>query len=222
MGQKQINPQEASVHSILSEIKEGKLDPSVLSKDIRQLCIETLLLDGQPPSSLAQLFKVSDKTIHRDADEIRKKNALLPTVNFAKEMIGEFWQKVRVHEAHLMRLSRAKDSSIGEKAQAEFLAFRVMKEAIQIFQTLGYAPCKPTEFVAELFHHDVSDSGFDDIRKKIDEFEAIKKETGAFPKEIEEKIEKLKLRIDKTELEKELEELKKSREEESSADEDPK
>ncbi len=209
-----------SVHAVLSGIQSNTLDAGTLSKAMRQLCVEALFLEGYTPTSLAQLFKVSDKTIRRDMEEIRRKNALLPSVDFAKEMIGEFWQKVQVHEAHLMKLARAKDSSIGEKAQAEFLAFRVMKEAIQIFQTLGYAPCKPTELVAELFHYDADDSGFDDIRKKLAEFEAIKKETGAFPKEIEEKIEKLKLQIDKTEIEKKLDELKKFRED--SIHEDPK
>src|SRR3989338_4222869 len=137
-------PDDISVHSILSEIKNGTIDPAVLTKPVRQLCVEALFLQGHTSFSLAQLLKVSDKTIRRDLQEIYEKNALHPSAALAKELIGECLQKARAHHSRLMRLARGEEGSLQEKAQAEYLAWRTLKETMALLQSLGYLQQAPT------------------------------------------------------------------------------
>src|SRR5690242_808228 len=94
------NPDEISVHTILTDIKTGKLDPVALTKPVRQQCVEALMLEGHQPSALAPILKVSDKTIKRDLNEIFERNAVNPSPELAKRLIGEFLQKMHTHHAY--------------------------------------------------------------------------------------------------------------------------
>ena len=217
MEKKEINPDEVSVHSILSEIKEGKLDPSSLSKEVRQLCVSALILEGHLPSTLAPLLKVSDKTVQRDLKEIREQNALKPSAELAKQLIGDFLQSSRTHHSHLMRLARTKEASVNEKVYAESTAAQTLRDTIKTLQSLGYLPSRPQEIVADLFHHkaDDGDLTFDEVKKKIAEMEALISEFGTSSPEVISQIEQLKLKLQKAEIHQEVLRLSQPKKEDS-------
>lgn len=195
-------PDRISVHTTLSEIRSGTLDAGTLSKSVRQLCVEALFLEGHTSSSLAQLFKVSDKTIRRDLQDIYEKNALNPSADLARELIGECLQKARAHHAYLMRMARGKDGSLQEKAQAEYLAWRTLKETMSLMQSLGYLPQAPTTIVGDIFHHTEknNDLSFEEIKKKIADMEALAREYGEPSSEVTAQIEQLKVKLQKAEI----------------------
>lgn len=212
MNSKPANPEDVSVHSILSSIKDGKLDPSSLSKDVRQLCVEAMALEGHMPSSLAAILKVSDKTIRRDLKDIYERNSIRPSAELAMHLVGDFLLKTRAHHSHLMRLSRLREASVQEKVYAESAAAQVLKEMVKTLQSLGYLPSRPQEIVADLFHHTDSDDGLEGIKKQISEMEHIAQETGSLSPEVQAKLSALKLRIEQAEIKNELQNLTKTKE----------
>ena len=150
---KKLNNQDQPLLSLIQEIKSGSTDPKVLPVELRQQIVETLMIEGYVVSQIAQLLNRSEKTIQRDLSQVRSKNSLKPSVDLAKQMIGELVVKARTHNAYLMRLARSKGGSISDKAQAEYSAWRVSKELVEKLQTLGYLPLRPQEIVGDLFHH---------------------------------------------------------------------
>jgi hypothetical protein len=153
---------------LIQQIKDGSLDPGTIGKDMRQQCVEVFLGEGYTVASIAQVFQTCEKTIRRDIDDIRERNAITPDICLAKKTIGEMVTYARIHRDYLMRLARVKDASISEKSQAEYLAARVGLELIGKMQTLGYLPSKPQTIVGDIFHHvDGKISDLDELTKEI-------------------------------------------------------
>ena len=192
---------EKPVIKIIQEINSGVCDSLLLDKATRQQCIEVLIGEGYTYSQLAQLLKRSEKTISRDMQEIRQKNALTPSVEFAKETIGELITKARIHASYLMRLARDKDASIANKASSEFLAWRVFKELTEKLQTLGFLPLKPQEVSGDIYHHVLGqeEDSYEDVKKMICDIELNAKESGTFTSELADEIKQLSARVDKAE-----------------------
>lgn len=144
---------EQSTVNIIQSIKEGRIDASAITKDLRIKCVEVLWLEGYKASEMAQIFNCSDKTIKRDLNEIREINAITPNIEHAKKIIGEFWLKSQNSHAYLSKLARSKDGSLSEKAQAEYSAHSVLSDTIVKLQSLGYLPSVEQNVVGNIFHH---------------------------------------------------------------------
>jgi len=200
---------EKSAVQILQEINSGRIDPALFDKSTRQKCAELLLGEGYTQPQTAQILKCSEKTISRDVKEIHARNALSPSVSFAKEFIGDAFKKAMNHHDYLVRLARMKETSTAEKVQAIFAAWKILKEFIEKCQSLGYLPCKPQEIVGDIFHHIVEpeEKTFDDIRRTITEIETVTKETGGETPQLTLEIFQLKKRVEKAQLEYEANKL---------------
>lgn len=197
-------PDQTSVESkdvvqLLQEINSGLTDPRLLDKQSRQSCVEALKLEGYTASQAGSVLKVSEKTILRDLKEIRERNSLAPDVQFAKEFTGDFFQRALSHHDYLTRLARSKDGGLGEKAQCEFAAWKVLKETVEVLQTLGYLPTMPRQLELMVDSRE-DEQSLEDLKAKISAIETTAKECGSLTPEVAEKIGKLKLRVEKYEV----------------------
>ncbi len=129
-----------SVSDLIQGIKMGTLDPGLLSKEQRQLCVEALYFEALSPTGIAQFLKVSDRTIRRDMEEIRAQNALTPNPDLARQIVGEFLLFAKVHRGNLMKLARNTAATTAERAQAEYYAHMIGTDMISKLQSLGYLP----------------------------------------------------------------------------------
>ena len=102
------------VLTIIQRLKDKTLNPEALTKAERQQCVEALLLEGYSPSQIAQLVDRNEKTIKRDLADIRQRNALTPSLDLARQLIGNFLIKVEAHQTRLMRLARVSPGESGE------------------------------------------------------------------------------------------------------------
>lgn len=148
---------EKPVLDMIQQIKDGKLDPRTLDKEERQCCLEVMLQEGLNVPTLAQILKMSDKTIRRDIKDIRLRNSFTPSVDFLKETAGELFAYARIHRDHLMRLARSKEASVMERAQAEMYASQVFLNTVTKLQSIGYLPEQAQTIVGDIFHHNVPD-----------------------------------------------------------------
>jgi len=193
---------ERPILELIQKIKDELVEPRLLSKEERQQCVEVLLGEGMNESTIAQILKRSEKTIYRDMSEIRQRNAVVPSIELAKQMTGELLTNARIHHAYLMRIARNKESSASDKIQAELSAWRVLNELVERLQNLGYLPMQRQAVTNDVYYHMVDDSekSFEEIKGMITEIETISSEKGGMPKEIEEEIGKLKTKVSKAEL----------------------
>jgi len=187
------------VFSIIQRIKDGSLNPNTLSQEIRQQCAEVLLARGYEKSDIAQILGRSEKTIQRDLKAIREKNKLEPSIEFAKEIIGDMVHKARIHHAHLMRFAQTKEASVAEKAQSEFLAWRIVKELVEKLQSSGYLPLRAQGATEVLLEEDKGKS-LEEIRNMVSEIEAVAKERDNNTPQMQADIAALKSQIEKAEI----------------------
>jgi transposase len=194
--------EEMPIITLIQKLKEGSLDPKTLPKELRQQCVEVLWAEGYSESQMAQILLRSEKTIRRDLEDIREKNALAPNQNLAKKIIGEMVHRARIHQSYLIRLARSKEATVLEKAQSEYLAWKVEKELIEKMQSLGYLPATPQEITADIYHHGVLEGelSFGDIKKMINEIEVVARETGTFSPDLERETNLLRSKIEKAEI----------------------
>ncbi|HBG62033.1 MAG: hypothetical protein A2Y03_06540 [Omnitrophica WOR_2 bacterium GWF2_38_59] len=193
--------EEFPVLVIIQHIKDGRLDPKTINKDLRQQCVEVLLLEGYGVSSLAQIFIRSDKTIRRDIEEIRERNAISPKADLARKIIGEMVVNARNHQGYLMRLARSQGASVSEKGQCEYLAALVLFQNVSKLQSLGYLPSQPKTVVGELFHYYEEDrKSIPEYKKIIKDLELTAKKTGSLTPEVAKEIRQLKQQVNEADI----------------------
>jgi len=192
--------------TLIQEIKDNRVNPDSIDKELRQQCVEIFIAEGYTIASIAQIFNKCEKTIKRDVEVIRDRNALTPDIELAKKLIGEMVNYARVHRDHLMRLARSKDTGVGEKAQAEYYAHRVEMEMVDKLQTLGYLPLKPKTIVGDFTHtlNLSDDKALNEFRLQLSEIEKLAVEEGSVSPEIENEIKRIRGRIEQAEIEKDI------------------
>jgi len=193
---------ECSAVQLLQEINSGVLDAKTLDKPSRQRCIELLIAEGYGYQHISQVLKISEKTVSRDMKEIRTRNELTPSIEFAKETIGDLFRQGLNHHAYLMRLARSKDATNSEKIQAEFASWRVLRELVERMQSLGYLPMKPAEIVGNFFHHSDAEKepSIDDMKAMVMRIEEAAKEAEILDEEAIRRIQALRKKIEQLEL----------------------
>jgi gas vesicle protein len=110
-----------------------------------------------------------------------------------------------IHHAYLMRLSRRTDGSIQEKLQAEFMAWTVKKQRIELLQSLGYLPEQAKQVIGDFFHHNGDGQlSPEELKKQIELTEAVASQCGEISPEIKEQLAGLKTDAEKIRIEQEL------------------
>lgn len=159
------NPDDFPVYETLQRIKDNLLDPKLLSKATRQMCVEVLILEGYQPFAIASLMKKSDRTIRRDVEEVRQKNALKASPELTQMLIGELIANARNHYARLKQIAREGGASTREKIQAEFMAWRIYDDLVDKLRSVGFLlpahcqadianPCKKKDEQPEMSEKD--------------------------------------------------------------------
>ena len=184
--------EETHVYKIIQSLKDKTLDTSLIKKETRIECVEVLSLEGWTVVSMAELFKISEKTIKRDLDVISVKNALQHDPDLLQKVLGDYILKTNMSYANLVRLARNKEGSISERVQAEYSATLVLNNRIKILQSLGHLP-EATRKI-NIVAGKTREEEIAEINKEIEELKGI------LPAEvIEENKEKIKLLENKNE-----------------------
>jgi len=209
-----MNKNEIPILSLLQQIQSEAIDPRDINKDVRQQIVEALTCEGSSIPQIAQILKVSDKTIRRDLSDIKDRNAFSPSIEIAKRLIGDMKMKAEAHRSYLMRLARAQAASMSEKSLAEYYAWKVTKGLIEKLQSLGYLPSVPHRIAADIYHHDEEDAQtIGELKDELTVLEGIAQRDGILDERLKEKIEFLKLKIEKAEIDQDIIDLNKNQEE---------
>lgn len=136
---------------ILKQIKDGVIVPKELDTEIRRSCVEHLwYVESRTVAEMAHILDVCDKTIYRDKEIITDRNSQKSSMNYVVKVFGELLEKATAAHENMMRLSRSSDASVQEKAQAGFYAWKMIKEQIEIAQSLGLVPSQAFKIEANI------------------------------------------------------------------------
>lgn len=204
------NPQEAPILTLIQGLKDGSVHASTLTKDQRLACVEVLYIEGYSLSQIAQIVNRSEKTIKRDLAEIHAKNALSPSLELAKQMIGKIRLRSEAHQAKLMRLARGSEGSVSERAQAEYLAWQVLKDTTILMQSLGYLPQRAQQVIGDFVHRldidEGSEASLEATQHIIEEIESVGQETGLDTQTVAQ-LKLLRQRVEQAKLQQEAQRL---------------
>lgn len=204
------NHQEKPVAKILREIGEGLIKGEELPVDIRQECVEHMwLTQGYSVMDIASVLNVSERTIKRDKNEIKKRNAQKPSADYALETIGELMHKATAAHEHLIRLSRSKEGSLQEKSLAGYSVGKLIMEQVKILQSMGYLPAKPMQVEEHIHHHEEEETSVEELKEELTRLEKIAAGKKSIDPEIRELIEKAKKHLALAEAKNAIGELKK-------------
>lgn len=215
------NNNEEPILSLIQKIKDGTVDTRSISIEVRQSCVEVLIGEGYTETQVAQILHRSDKTIQRDVQDIRERNSLTPSVEFAKKIAGDILKKGLMHHDYLVRLSNGKDVSDADKIQARASAWHIIDGLIERLQSLGFMPLKPKELIGDIYHHYEGGDAktYGQLKQDLKDIERVARETGTLDHKTEETIKLLQQRIEKAEIAQEIADFNKAKEKETNSEE---
>jgi len=147
--------EEAGKSTVLTTIRalqSGSTTGKHLSKDDRQACVEHLTNEGYSLPEIADIFKMSERTIARDRKAIQEAHALEHDPKLAPIMVGRLICEMEICIQRIRRAARDKDALPADRIQSEFGVFKIIHDAIQLLQRLGYLPTAAQKLEASLKH----------------------------------------------------------------------
>ncbi|MDD5584340.1 MAG: hypothetical protein PHV55_04725 [Candidatus Omnitrophica bacterium] len=207
---KNNQPKERPESYYIKGIQDGTIRVSSLAKETILDVVEVLYAEGSSTVQIAQLLGRNDRSVRRYLKVIRARNAVEPSAQRAKEIVGELIQKANSSYSTLRRLAQSKDGSVGEKVQAEYAAWRVYREFVTALQSLGYLPQEPQEIVGDVFHHSMGADGgrsFLEMKESLREITQVTREAGTFDEGTAQGVKALEEKIQRAELDSEVKKL---------------
>ena len=167
-----------SVIAVIKGIRSGGVNPKRIDQDLRRRCTEYLSLEGYSVPEMAGILGISDRTVSRDRDAIRRTNALKPDAGFVEQMVGRLVQEADVAITRTRRAVRGKDATVADKLTAEKNCWQIVSELVENLRRVGYLPSAAVEFRGDVTHR-VGLPATGDILAEIERVKAIGLETGS-------------------------------------------
>ena len=138
---------------LLQQIRSGQMDASAIGRDDRRLLVAFLMADGYSTAEMAQLLKVSDRSIERDKQAIRQENALPQDPKLYEQMTGRLVGEAELVIQRIRRIVRDKKVQGSVRIDGEHRCYLILSDLVQSLQRLGYLPTASQRVEADLVHH---------------------------------------------------------------------
>ncbi len=139
--------------SLLQKIQAGTVDPKCIRPAERRLIVSYLMADGYSTADIAQILKVSDRSIERDKKAIRETNALAADPELVEQMVGRLVCEAELSVQRIRKAARDKDTPQAVKVDAEHRCYQIVSDMITSLQRLGYLPTATPRLQADFTHN---------------------------------------------------------------------
>jgi len=139
--------------SLLQKIQAGTVDPKCIRPAERRLIVSYLMADGYSTADMAQILKVSDRSIERDKKAIRQANALAADPELVEQMAGRLVCEANLSIQRIRKAARDKNTPQAVKVDAEHRCYLIASDMISSLQRLGYLPIATARLQADLTHN---------------------------------------------------------------------
>jgi hypothetical protein len=173
----EIQQQESQrgVLEIIREIKSGMLNPRNLGQDERRLCVAHFRSEGLSVPEIAQIIRVSDKTIQRDRRAISESNAIKPDPKFAAQYAGHLAAEAEACATRIRRVTRDKKAPHSVKVDGERACFEIFDRLGQRLQSMGFLPQATQRVEADLTHNLGDLSSITDLKNELERLESVER-----------------------------------------------
>lgn len=165
-----------NVFDVLRDIKNGVLDTSNLSADDRRLCVAQLVGDGLSVGEIAQVLRVSTRTITRDRQAIHEQNAIEPDPRLGYLFAGRLAAEYEATSARIRRVTRDKETPPAVKIDGEYKCYDMFDRLVQRLQSIGLIPTAAQRVQSDLTHNLGDLSSMADLRNEVLRLETIERE----------------------------------------------
>lgn len=165
-----------NVFDVLRDIKNGVLDTANLSADDRRLCVAQLVGEGLSVGEIAQVLRVSTRTVTRDRQAIHEQNAIEPDSRLGYLFAGRLAAEYEATSARIRRVTRDKDTPPAVKIDGEYKCYDMFDRLVQRLQSIGLIPTAAQRVQSDLTHNLGDLSSMADLRNEVLRLETIERE----------------------------------------------
>ena len=123
---------------VIKQLHSGQRDAETLPTDVRQRCVGHLTLEGFTTIEIAQLMRISERTVRRDRAAVRQDDALAPDAHLGDELLGEFQKMCMGAVQRLVRLAQETQNPAYARLWAEEAIVRIYQRLIDTVHRLHY------------------------------------------------------------------------------------
>jgi len=172
--------------SLLQKIQAGTVDPRCIRPADRRLLVSYLMADGYSTADIAQILKVSDRSIERDKKAIREANALAADPELVEQMAGRLVFEAELSIQRIRKAARDKNTPQAVRIDAEHRCYQIVSDMVATLQRLGYLPIAAQRLQADFTHSIGQIPDFAQMDAELQRLRQITGETqGTDPKLIE-------------------------------------
>ncbi len=202
-------PHETGVRtlSLLQKIQAGTVDPKCIRPAERHLIVSYLMADGYSTADMAQILKVSDRSIERDKQAVRKKNALAADPELVEQMVGRLVCEAELSVQRIRKTARDKDTPQAVKVDAEHRCYQIVSDMITSLQRLGYLPTATPRLQADFTHNIGQIPDFSQMQAEVQRLRQITGETQGTDPQLTEQLNEIETQLGKVRLVSQIEKI---------------
>ncbi len=126
------------VAAVLEQLHAGEVAGAALPLELRRRCVEHLTDEAFTTGEIAQVMRISERTVRRDRAALRRAGGVAPDARLGDELLGEFERIVTGAVGRLTRLSRESTSPPYVRLWAEQAMVRIYQRYIETAHRLNY------------------------------------------------------------------------------------
>ena len=163
--------------SLLQKVQAGTVAPKCIRPAERHLIVSYLMADGYSTADMAQILKVSDRSIERDKKAIRETNALAASPELVEQMVGRLVCEAELSVQRIRKAARDKNTPQAVKVDAEHRCYQIRSDLTASMRHLGYLPTATSKLQADFTHNIGQIPDFAQIQAEVQRLRQITGET---------------------------------------------
>lgn len=195
--------------SLLQKIQAGTVDPKCIRPAERRLIVSYLIADGYSTADMAQILKVSDRSIERDKKALREANALSADPELVEQMAGRLVCEAELSIQRIRKTARDKSTPQAVRIEAEHRCYQIVSDMVASLQRLGYLPIAAQRLQADFTHTIGQIPDFAQMEAEVQRLRQITGETQGTDPQLTEQINQIEIQLGKVMLVSQIENISK-------------
>jgi len=193
--------------SLLQKIQAGTVDPKCIRPAERRPIVSYLMADGYSTTDMAQILKVSDRSIERDKKAIREANALAADPELIEQMVGRLVCEAELSVQRIRKAARDKNTPQAVKVDAEHRCYQIVSDMIVSLQRLGYLPMATARLQADFTHNIGQIPDFSQMQTEVQRLRQITGEIQGIDPQLIEQLNEIETQLGKVKLVNQIENI---------------
>jgi hypothetical protein len=158
------------------------------------------MADGYATADMAQILKVSDRSVERDKKAIRETNALAAEPELVEQMAGRLVCEAELSIQRIRKAARDKNTPQAVKVDAEHRCYQIVSDMIGSLQRLGYLPTATARLQADLTHNIGQFPDFAQMQAEVQRLRQITGESQRTDPQLTEQLNQIETQLVKVKL----------------------